>query len=116
MPIIVIINKKQQFALYPSSWRRKGTVVQRTITNGIYNLHGVPSKDSIKICCEKHGIYLPKQYTTETCSFFICHKNSILNYEKNFYIKLREWLLSENRNGFVLEHIWKLIFTDKSAF
>ena len=57
-----------------------------------------------------------KQYTTETCAFFICHKNSILNYEKKFYIKLREWLLSENSNGFVLEHIWKLIFTDKSAF
>jgi len=111
-----IINKKQQFALYPSSWRVDGIVTRRTITNGTCDLHTLPSKDSIKICCEKHGINLPKQYTTETCAFFICHKNSILNYEKNFYIKLREWLLSENRNGFVLEHIWKLIFTDKSAF
>ena len=111
-----IINKKQQFALYPSSWRVGGSVIRRTITNGTCNLHTLPSKDSIKICCEKHGINLPKQYTTETCAFFICHKNSILNYEKNFYIKLREWLLSENSNGFVLEHIWKLIFTDKSAF
>ena len=111
-----IINKKQQFALYPASWRVDGNVTRRTITNGTCVLHTLPSKDSIKICCEKHGINLPKQYTTETCAFFICHKNSILNYEKNFYIKLREWLLSENRNGFVLEHIWKLIFTDKSAF
>jgi hypothetical protein len=34
--------------------------------------------------------------------------------KKNFI--LREWLLSENNNGFVLEHIWKLIYTDKSAF
>ena len=111
-----IINKKQQFALYPSAWRVGGSVIRRTITNGICNLHTLPSKDSIKICCEKYGINLPKQYTTETCAFFICHKNSILNYEKNFYIKLREWLLSENSNGFVLEHIWKLIFTDISAF
>jgi hypothetical protein len=95
---------------------RGGIVYRRTIINGIHDLHTFPSKNSIKIFCEKHNINLPKQYTTETCAFFICHKNSILNHEKNFYIKLREWLLSENRNGFVLEHIWKLIFTDKSAF
>tara|TARA_B110000008_G_C16784241_1_gene489994 strand:- start:224 stop:865 length:642 start_codon:yes stop_codon:yes gene_type:complete len=111
-----IINNKQQFALYPSTWREGGIVYRRTIINGIHDLHTFPSKNSIKIFCEKHNINLPKQYTTETCAFFICHKNSILNHEKNFYIKLREWLLSENRNGFVLEHIWKLIFTDKSAF
>ena len=111
-----IINKKQQFALYPSSWRENGIIHRRTITDGICDLHSLPSKDSIKIFCEKHGINLPKQYTTETCAFFICHKNSILNYEKNFYIKLREWLISNDSNGYVLELIWKLIFTDKSAF
>lgn len=111
-----IIDKKHQFELYPSSWRENGIVVRRTITYGMCDLHTLPSKDSIKMCCEKHGIYLPTRYTTETCAFFICHRNSILKYEKEFYIKLREWLLSENSNGFVLEHIWKLIFTDKSAF
>lgn len=112
-----IINNKQLFALYPSTWREgDATPTRRTIINGNLDLHTLPSKNSIKICCEKHNINLPKEYTTETCSFFICHKNSILNYEKNFYIKLREWLFSENRNGYVLEHIWKLIFTDKSAF
>jgi hypothetical protein len=111
-----IINNKQQFALYPSNWREGSGVIRRTIINGTHDLHTLPSKDSIKICCEKHSIYLPKWYTTETCAFFICHKNSILNHKKNFYIKLREWLLSEHKNGFVLEHIWKLIFTDKSAF
>lgn len=95
---------------------KRGRIIRRKITNGKCNLPTLPSKDSIKICCEKHGIHLPKQYTTETCAFFICHKNYILNYEKKFYIKLREWLLSENNNGFVLEHIWKLIYTDKSAF
>lgn len=109
------INNKEQFALYPADWGGIG-VVRRTIINGFYDLHTFPSKNSIKICCEKHNIHLPKEYTTETCAFFICHKKSILNHEKEFYIKLREWLLSENRNGFVLEHIWKLIFTNKSAF
>ena len=111
-----IIDNKQLFALYPSRWRPGYGVCRRTIINGICNLHTLPSKDSIKICCEKHSIYLPKWYTTETCAFFICHKNSILNHKKNFYIKLREWLLSEHKNIFVLEHIWKLIFTDKPAF
>lgn len=109
-----IIDKKLQFKLYPSTWRTTGpwanSVVRRTITNGILNLEGFPSEDSIKICCEKYGINLPKQYTTETCAFFVCHKNSILNYEKDFYIKLREWLLSENGNVYVLEHMWKIIF------
>jgi hypothetical protein len=111
-----IINKKQQFALYPATWRTDGDITTRVITNGMNDLYTLPSKDSIKICCEKHNIHLPKQYTTETCAFFICHKNSILKHEKNFYIKLHEWLLSRDSNGFVLEHIWKLIFTDKSAF
>ena len=111
-----IINKKQQFALYPSSWRENGIIHRRTITDGICDLHSLPSKDSIKICCEKHDINLPKQYTTETCAFFICHKNSILKHEKTFYIKLREWCLCNTKNEFVLEHIWKLIFTDKSEF
>tara|TARA_B100001109_G_scaffold237621_1_gene218836 strand:- start:367 stop:1002 length:636 start_codon:yes stop_codon:yes gene_type:complete len=109
-----IINNKQQFALYPASWKEGNGVIRRTIINGIHNLHTLSSKDAIKICCEKHNIILPEEYTTETCAFFICHKNSILNHEKDFYIKLREWLLSNNKNGFVLEHIWKLIFTDNS--
>ena len=72
-----IINNKQLFALYPSSWRRGGIVHQRTIINGVHDLHTFPSKNSIKICCEKHNINLPKQYTTETCAFFICHKNPL---------------------------------------
>ena len=106
----IIINK-EPFALYPSSWRIGSGAHTRTINNGILNLHTFPSNDSIKICCEKHNINLPRQYTTETCAFFICHKNSILKHGKKFYIELREWLLSNNNNGFVLEHIWKLIFT-----
>ena len=52
-----IIDKKLQFKLYPSTWRTTGpwanSVVRRTITNGILNLEGFPSEDSIKICCEK---------------------------------------------------------------
>ena len=104
------INQQKQFALYPCSWRKNRKVCRRTITDGICILHTLPSHDSIKKSCEKHGIYLPKNYTTETCAFFICHKNVILKHNKEFYIKLREWLLSNYKNGFVLEHLWKLIF------
>lgn len=113
-----IINEKQLFALYPATWRKgpRKRVFRRKIINGIFNSPLFPSRNSIKLCCEKHNINLPEQYTTETCAFFICHKNSILKHEKKFYIELREWLLSENNNGFVLEHIWKLIFTDKTTF
>jgi hypothetical protein len=105
-----VVDTKSKFKLYPCSWRDDGYVHMRTIYNGIYNLHTFPSNDAIKQCCEYNNIYLPQQYTTETCAFFICHKDSILKHEKDFYIKLRDWLLNDERNGFVLEHVWKLIF------
>jgi hypothetical protein len=105
-----IMEKTIPFQLYPCSWREKGIIVSRTINNGIYALNTFPSSDAIKKCCEFNNIFLPKQYTTETCAFFICHKNTILKHEKEFYIKLRNWLLMNEKNGFVLEHIWKLIF------
>lgn len=108
-----IINNKQLFALYPATWREGGNITRRKINNGIINLHTFPSKDSIKVTCQKHNINLPETYTTETCAFFICHKKSILNHKKKFYIKLRKWLLSDSKNGFVLEHIWKLIFINQ---
>ena len=64
-----IINKKQLFALYPASWRKGGRIYRRKITNGQCRLPTLPSKDSIKICCQKNGIHLPKQYTTENMCF-----------------------------------------------
>lgn len=107
-----IITQKKKFALYPAYWRQNGFVVKRRIIDGIFDLHTFPSKNAIKLCCQEHNIYLPKEYTTETCAFFICHKSSILIHDKVFYIKLRSWLLSNINNGFVLEHVWKLIFSD----
>jgi len=99
------------FKLYPTSWRENDGIVLRTINNGIYNLHTLPSHDAIKKFCEENDIFLPNQYTTETCAFFICHKNTILKREKGFYIKLRNWLLMDQQNGYVLELVWKLIFS-----
>ena len=107
-----IIKNKQKFALYPSSWRVGGSPVKRKIINGVCNLHTFPSSDSIKHYCNNNDIYLPKEYTTETCAFFICHRDSIVNHPKTFYIKLRNWLLGNDKNGFVLEHMWKLILSE----
>ncbi len=106
-----IIVDKKHFALYPSTWRKGGNPIKRTIINGHNDLFTLPSRDAIKVACKNHDIFLPKKYITETCAFFICHKNSILNHEKKFYIKLREWLLNDIKNGFTLEHLWKLIFS-----
>ena len=105
------INSDIQFKLYPCTWKEKNVVVLRTIENGICDLHTFPSQDAIKVACEYNNIHLPEKYTTETCAFFICHKNSILRHPKEFYINLREWLLMDDKHGFVLEHMWKLIFT-----
>jgi len=105
-----VINDKIQFQLYPCSWRENGYINTRTINNGICDLHTLASNNSIKKCCEDNDIYLPEQYTTFTCAFFICHKNIILKHKKDFYIKLRNWLLTDEKNGFVLEHIWKILF------
>ena len=111
-----IILNKQVYALFPATWRGGKNVHIRTICNGYLSLGTLPSKDAIKKCCEQHNIYLPIRYTTETCAHFICHKSSILKHQKKFYIELREWLINGPKNGFVLEHMWKLIFSDKSVF
>ena len=47
---------------------------------------------------------------TPTCAFFILHKSTIYKHSKEFYINLRKWLLEDEENGYILEHIWKLIF------
>lgn len=109
-----IITNKTMFALYPSTWKAGGDVIKRQIRNGYSELHTIPSSYAIKLCCQEHNINLPCLYTTETCAFFICHKKAILNRKKEFYIKLRNWLLSNYNNGFVLEHVWKLIFIEKN--
>ena len=105
------INNAIPFKLYPASWRENDGIILRTINDGIFDLCTFSSQDAIKKSCKDNNIFLPNQYTTETCAFFICHKNIILKHEKDFYIKLRNWLLLNESNGFVLEHIWKLIFS-----
>lgn len=104
------INNNVLFKSYPCSWRQNFEPVKRVIKNGIFDLHTFPSKDSIQKCCKINDIHLPETYITETCSFFICHKKSILKRNKGFYINLKLWLAGDIKNEFVLEHIWEIIF------
>ena len=105
-----VINSKQQFHLFKSTWREGGEPYIRTIIDGYYDIHTLPSPDSIKKVCETFNINLPKSYTTETCAFFIVHKDLILKRSKEFYSNLRSWSVEHEQNLYVFEYLWKIIF------
>lgn len=104
-----IINKNSKFYLYSVRWRKGYSPSIRTIVRGQNNLPALKN-NVIKIACLKNNIHLPYIYNTPTCAFFICHKDIILKRPIEFYINLRNWLLENDENGYVLEHIWKIIF------
>ena len=69
-----------------------------------------PHKFAIKHACEKFNITLPESYFSQHSAFFIVHKSQIHKRTKEFYIELRNWILEDEMNAFVLEMIWILIF------
>jgi hypothetical protein len=95
---------------YPCSWKKGGNPYRRTIVNGITDLHTFPSPYAIHETSRIFQLRLPQVYQTDICAFFIVKKDKIRERPITFYQELREWLLSDDANGFVLEHIWKLIF------
>jgi len=114
-----VINEKQQFHLFKSTWREGGEVYIRTINDGYLDIktsdadniiNTLPSPDAIIKVCETFNINLPKSYTTETCAFFILHRETILKRSKEFYSNLRIWSVKNDKNYWVLEYIWKIIF------
>ena len=70
--------------------------------------------DAIKQAALRLGVDLPKEYTTETCAFFLVNKETILGRPLEFYLKAIDWVLERESHEFVLEHMWKIIF-EKSA-
>ena len=108
----IMKNKTSKFKIFNVRWRPGYAPISRTIVNGKLNLHTLPSNTSILDLCEYMNIKLPDVYTTETCAFMIIHKNNILKHSKEFYVKLRKWLLLNDyvKNAIVLEHCWKIIF------
>jgi len=114
-----VMNEKQQFHLFKSTYREGGEVYIRTINDGYFDMNishaydiinSLSSPDAIIKVCEKFNINLPKTYITETCAFFILHRDMILKRSKEFYINLRLWSIENEKNYWVLEYIWKLMF------
>lgn len=123
------------FQIFDVSWRKHSGPISRTIVNGILKnpliadpeiisafryphdiaqlntLKNMPSETSIQELCDLVNVDVPSMYTTETSSFMLIHKSVILKHPKDLYIQLRKWLLLHERNGYILEHCWKLIFS-----
>ena len=104
------IDNKIPFHHYASSWKAGWAAYQRTINNGSYQLETFPHENSIRDTCKRFNIILPNVYTTETCSFLLLHSDRIRQRPIEFYRQLKDWLLEDERHGYVLEHIWCLIF------
>ena len=109
----LMMQHNQAFYAYQCSWRKGGNPFFRTIINGIpvQELPTLASPDAILQTTMHFNIPLPVIYTTDICAFFIVSRDRIRARPITFYRDLSEWLLSEDANGFVLEHIWQLIFT-----
>jgi hypothetical protein len=108
----ITMQHNQPFYAYQCSWRKGGNPFFRTIINGIPvpELPTLPIPDAILQTAMKFNISLPVIYNTDICAFFIVSRDRIRARPITFYRELREWLLSDEANGFVLEHIWQLIF------
>jgi hypothetical protein len=111
------LSNRKPFHLFKTSWRKYCSPTYRTIRNGIFDANAVCSSFSDKVptnliqtICKEHGIDLPEEYTTETCAFFICHRDVIQKRPKEFYIRLKNWLIEKPIHGLILEHMWKIIF------
>lgn len=106
-----VVRDKHPFFSYPCSWKKGGNPYRRTILHGQSDLHTFPSPDAILQASIRFRLPLPIQYETDICAFFIVSREKIRTKPVAFYRELREWLLSDDANGFVLEHIWQLIFS-----
>jgi hypothetical protein len=104
------INDNKLFHHYATSWKVGWGTYSRTICNGHCTLETFPYPMVIQDVCQKFGIFSPYEYTTETCAFLLVHKDKIRQRPKEFYIKIKEWLLEADSHGYVLEHLWHLIF------
>lgn len=111
----IILKSNIPFYQYDTTWNNGGRIIKRHIRDGRYHLSTFSNDYAIRDACKVLNIRLPKIYVTPTCAFFIIHKSIILKYSKTFYINLKNWLLQKEENGYILEHIWKLIFDNENT-
>lgn len=106
------LNQNKPFYQFPCSWRKgpNAAPFSRKVTNGYLHLPPVTNDNAIKDFSEEFEINLPVVYNTETCAHFLVSKEKILQHSKEKYVKILEWLLKDELNGYVLEHCWKLLF------
>jgi hypothetical protein len=109
----ITMQHKQPFYSYQCSWRKGYNPFYRMFLNGIPEpgLQTLSSQDAVLQATLLLNVPLPTIYITDICAFFIVSRDRIRARPVTFYQDLREWLLADEANGFVLEHIWQLIFT-----
>lgn len=105
-----LVDSETPFHIYEVSWRSGGRPHRRMIRGGYSDLGTFANPYSIRNACQHLGIDLPEAYITFTCAFLIVHKDRIRSRPKEFYIKLREWILEHPGNVYALEHMWAIIF------
>jgi hypothetical protein len=108
------ISGSPRFHQFACTWRFGSDIYRRSVAEGICHLDTLGEPDAIKKAAERLGVDLPKEYTTETCAFFMANKEIILGRPLEFYLKAIDWVLERESHEFVLEHMWKIIF-EKSA-
>ena len=109
-----IIKERKPVHQYNTTWNRNEKITNRIIRGGRCHLSTFSHDYAIRDACKELHVELPSIYTTPTCAFFILHKDTIRQHEKDFYIRIRAWLLEKEENGYILEHMWKLIFDSEN--
>jgi hypothetical protein len=109
----IVLSNKECFYQFKTTWREDiKVVVTRIIRNGMLkDVETMKDPYSIKKAGERLLISIPHIYLSETCAFFIVHKNIIRKKPVEFYINIRNWLLENDDNGYTLELLWILIFS-----
>ena len=70
-------------------------------------------KFAIKNACKELNIYMPKYYIASQFASFLLRKDTIHQRPKEFYIKVREWLIKNEIHAEVLRLLWPLFFIDE---
>lgn len=106
-----ILSDKSKFRQYACTWAGGETIFRRTVEDGLCELHTLGRKDLIKVACEELHIDLPRRYETETCAFFSASRDTIHVRSRDFYERLRTWVMKSDSHEYGLEHMWKVIFS-----
>lgn len=104
-----------EFHQFPCTWRFGSEIYRRKIVDGTCHLANLGESDAIKKASERLGLDLPKEYTTETCAFFLASRGAIRSRPLDFYLDAIDWVLERESHEFVLEHMWKIIFEKPDA-